>query len=470
VLLLIVVAFMLRCLAFAGLLPAWQGPDEPSHYAYAAEVAHGHLLPANRTAFATTPAIDAGVVGSAFLPYRNRTPDRPFAPPQRDALPVEASGLPDDPVAVVGYPPLFYLAVAPAYHLPGLDTASERLYALRAASVLLGACLLVLTFLLLRELVADDRLALLGVAFLSLMPMVLQASSIVNPDIGLTVAAAALTLAAVRVRTRGASIGRVAAVVAAAAAVALTKPIGPATALVLAGGLLGIPPVLRRVRPTWAAVTAVCVVGVVGLAAAGYVGSAYLRSRSGAQYGLSYLWQFYLPRLPFMQDVFPPGAVGDPTGLLTNPVPAWAVWVRTGVGYFGWVSAQLAPWLYVLALLSVLAVVAVAATAAARALRRPGVLAGEVGRVGAAGLLTAVGFLLLLHVAEAGHMIQFGGGDRLLQGRYLLPAAPLAVAVLVLGVSALPPRRAIATLGSLAAAWLVVTVGAFDALLGFYGR
>jgi hypothetical protein len=196
--------------------------------------------------------------------------------------------------------------------------------------------------------------------------------------------------------------------------------------------------------------------------AAGWVGSPHLRSLEGLRYATSYLWQFYLPRLPFMRDPF--DSALDPGRLLSEPVPAWAIWVRTGTGYFGWLSAPLAWPLYHLAAASVGLAVLLAVVAVARGRHR---LPAVVRRVVAAGVLTLVGFVGMLHVAELTVMLSIPG-ERLLQGRYLLPVLPLAVAVLTACLAALGRRAATWALAALATVWLVLTIGGFDAVLRFY--
>jgi len=45
VLIVLFLATLARAVAFAGALPAWQGPDEPAHYAYVERLATGGSQP-----------------------------------------------------------------------------------------------------------------------------------------------------------------------------------------------------------------------------------------------------------------------------------------------------------------------------------------------------------------------------------------------------------------------------------------
>jgi hypothetical protein len=77
---------------------------------------------------------------------------------------------------------------------------------------------------------------------------------------------------------------------------------------------------------------------------------------------LSYLWQFYLPKLPFMGEKFP----GYPR------YPVWDVLIQGFIGRFGYFQYGFPVWAYRLGFwfLTALAVVAVVAVARARAVRR----------------------------------------------------------------------------------------------------
>ena len=214
---LLVLATILRGIVWSGLLPAWQGPDETSHYAFVERLATWSYP--NRTIPPTT------------LPPRStpRSSTRPSStscctiPAGRSlrrcggSFPPEAPGLSQDAPSSLttnGYPPLYYALLVPLYRLPGLNTATSRLHAVRLGSALIAGLLVVLTFFLVRELVPDDTLALAGAGLVTLPPIVSQASGICNPDIGLAAACPALALASLRLATRGLTVRRFIAVAA----------------------------------------------------------------------------------------------------------------------------------------------------------------------------------------------------------------------------------------------------------------
>ena len=457
VLVLLVLAAVLRGLVWVAALPPWQGPDEPSHYWYAAEVAQGALVPEDRTTFSVTAAAASSLERAAWEGYQLRDESRPHTPEQVAQLKPEPPGLEDDPASVISYPPVAYWLLAPAYLFPGLDTATERLYALRLVLVLVGAALEPLTFLLVREVVPDDRLALAAAALVSTAPLVSQMSAVVNADIVLTVLTTALALLSVRVSTRGATLRRLAGVVVLAGAVTLTKPVGPATAAIVAGTLLGVPLLLRAVRrPALVAGgwIAACVVVLALLTQL----RTPVKGLDGLRFAVSYLWQFYLPPVGGMTRIARPEVFAE-------PVPAWPVWGKMGVGWFGWVTVQLRPWLYVLAVGSSLVASAAAAVTLGRRHRSLGPVAG---RLVAASLLVVACFVLLLHALEIQYMPAAGPNQTLLQARYLLPVVPIAMVPLAAGLSLLGPRRALGGMLALLAVWTFISVAAVNTVLHFY--
>ncbi len=66
---------------------------------------------------------------------------------------------------------------------------------------------------------------------------------------------------------------------------------------------------------------------------------------------VSYVWQFYLPRLPWMTPF-----------RSTAGLPLYDVWLREGWGLFGWLEIELSNWLYAL-LTGITALIAIAAAA-----------------------------------------------------------------------------------------------------------
>ena len=453
---LLVLATLLRGVAWAAALPPWQGPDEPAHYEYVERLANGDYPPRDG-AQVPSAALLASLNATGYDRFLVRTPDRPLDAPLH-TLPRERPDLSEagrGALSATAYPPLYYAALVPLYRLPGLTTATDRLYAVRFGSALMGAALVWTAFLLFRR-VARDGLAVLGAALLSLAPLVSQASAICNPDIGLALLSTALALCCVRLRLDGVTPLRALGTLALAVAVSATKPVGPVAAGVIVAALLGVPWLLSRRRG--ALVTSVAV-PLAGLAV--YAGALWhdgFSPLANARYAVSYVWQFYLPPLPFMEHIFSPG-------IITDPVPAWAIWMRTGVGYFGWISAAMPRAVYQLAALTI----ALGALGALVVLVRERRLqpAGR-GALLVAAALAVLLFVVALHTAELAYLLQTRGTDRLLQGRYLLPVIPLALLPVVAALDRLPPRGARAAALALASTWVLIAVAGLDTVLRFY--
>jgi 4-amino-4-deoxy-L-arabinose transferase-like glycosyltransferase len=120
----------------------------------------------------------------------------------------------------------------------------------------------------------------------------------------------------------------------------------------------------------------------------------------------SYLWQYYLPRLPGQ----------EPFKFNQTGYPAFQIWIKQGWAAFGWLEVRFSDAVYrVLAILTLIAG-AGAAAAVVRAWRR-------IDWAVAAYLATAAGALLAgLHWTDY-RFIE--GGNAFIQGRYLFPILPI---------------------------------------------
>lgn len=439
---LVAVAAVLRGVAWASALPAWQGPDETAHYAYVERLAHGALPLLELEGHTTSPAVRASHDASAYWSFRFREASRPLA--REEVLPEEAR-LSTEGHGAGGasvYPPTYYLLALPAYLIPGLDTATGRLFAVRLLSALLAGVLVVLTFALVREAVRHDGLALAGATLVALPPMVGQASGTVNPDILLAVALTGVALGLVQRVNGDRGPGPKSHIALWGALAVAAKPVGMVAAGALVAAFLVVPAVLRSRRAAALLTAAAASAGLAATVAAIVGGE---RIRSPYSFAVRYAWDFYLPRLP--------SVTGEPTA-----ARAWSVWVEGGVGSFGWLSVWLPTWAYWLALASVV----VAAGVAVAGLRRdrlalPLVLSCLVG---------AALYLALLHVAEL-RLLLVGQG-RLLQGRYLIPIIPLAVCAFLAAVAPLPARARSALVGGTVAVWALLSLLALGAVVDYF--
>jgi 4-amino-4-deoxy-L-arabinose transferase-like glycosyltransferase len=130
---------------------------------------------------------------------------------------------------------------------------------------------------------------------------------------------------------------------------------------------------------------------------------------------LSYLWQFYLPRLPFMNE-------------LQSGLPVYNVWFKGFVGRFGWLDTTFPGWVYTVAAGSFGVVFALAAAGFWRARDR---LARRWNELLAYAALMA-GFLVV--VGWAGYSGRLANGYIFEQSRYLLPLGALYAAFVALAV------------------------------------
>jgi hypothetical protein len=140
----------------------------------------------------------------------------------------------------------------------------------------------------------------------------------------------------------------------------------------------------------------------------------------------SYLWQFYLPRLPGQ-------------GRWTEGYPVFDVWIRQTWAAFGWLEVQFRHGVYVVFAAVTIAVAVAACVALWRARRR-------IDRALLAFLALAVLCLLVaLHWTD---YHQLREGRPFMQGRYLFPLVALAGAAAACALHTVPERRRRATAGA----------------------
>jgi predicted membrane protein DUF2142 len=422
----------LNAAAWALLTPAFQVPDEVVHVAYVQHIGEtGGPPPKPRETVLSRELAVAmadtryGSVGAATIkasvwsPVQQRRLLRDLrARPSRRATQDVGESEPE--------PPLYYALQAIPYRAARGATLLDRLVLMRLCSALLAGATALLAFLFVREALPGRPWAWsvggLGVAFL---PMLGFVSGGVNPDALLFAVSAALLLCLARAFRRG-----------------VTSRLAVWTGVVLAIGLLAkvnfyglVPPALlafalaaRAGERVWnrrvaralgiavgiAVVPFACVTALEALAwgrplAVGRATAPESRVGLGAHF--SYVWQILLPRLPGQARLFP-------------DYPAYEDLFKTFVGAFGAIVVRFPAWAYRLAvgLLAAVGVLAVRAALARRARlreRRAELLAYAATAV-ALVLLIAVSADLRRDVAEV------------VQGRYLLPLAPLLAAVLAL--------------------------------------
>jgi 4-amino-4-deoxy-L-arabinose transferase-like glycosyltransferase len=157
ILAIILLAYLALGTLYAALTPPWQVPDEPAHYNYVR-----HLVEEGRL-----PELRMGDYDQAYL---DEIRDHKFA------LTYSI-----DPIRYEFHqPPLYYLALVPLYAL-----TSGALLPLRLFSVLLGAGVLVVAYLVGREVLQRDQtwLALGSTAFIAFIPQHIAMTAAVENDV-----------------------------------------------------------------------------------------------------------------------------------------------------------------------------------------------------------------------------------------------------------------------------------------------
>ncbi len=450
----------------------WQSPDETTHFAYAQDLGESFRLPgvAGRPSVSSdqsTADAAAGASRTAFYPRA--------APPEWSRAAYRAylarEHAPDPPskddgggsLAANSNPPLYYLYAAGAYSLDRGGTAFGRLYAIRLAGVLLLVATTIGAWLLAGEVFGRRRLPQLACASVAgLLPMAAFMSTAVNPD-ALLIATwtFALWLGArvINHRVRFADAVALAAVTAAAILTKATSyALVPPVLLAVLLGWQRLPAIERRgALPALGAAAltlAVPVLGWVvfahftGRSAINAVGTSAAHPFKVTEF-LSYLWQFYLPRLPFL------------TPFRTTPqLPLYDVWVWQLTGVFGWLDVYLPLWIYKVAaavggLIAIGGIVLLARLRDRRHLALVGFFA-----------LAVLSLLGLLHVTEYRAVI--AGSPTFLQGRYLLPVVGIMGLAAAFIVNAVPRRVRAPACGLVVTTLLTLQVVSLVAVLGAY--
>jgi hypothetical protein len=420
--------------AWALFVPPFSVPDEAEHASYVQSlVENGERPPrgpATDRSFSTEERVARTVARNT--PYSSGLALKPPWEPTAERGWHENKGsLPRDDILAVGpqaeHPPLYYAYETVPYAVASGSDFFGRLYAMRLWSGLLLLVTVTGAWLLIGEMTGDDRLLqLAGAGCVGLQPMSTFMSAGVNPDALLFAAYSIALWLAVRVLRRP-SRAAVGGLLAAVGVAVLAKPAGlaliPAVVLVL--GLRAIARGRSRAA-VLGTVGAGAVLAVIGIAAErGVDRRAPVDVHLSTLRGFStYLWDFYLPRLPF-QHSYPALHIDN---------PAWTVWVKFAWGSFGFLEVQFPAGVYVVLAAVAFGVLVAAATAVARGRFDPG--RGPLAVFG----LTAVCLFFGLHWVDFQAVTDTGG--RVMQGRYLLPLMPIVGVAVAAGLRNLTRHRA----------------------------
>ena len=441
-LVLLLVLAALEALAWIAVVPALQGPDEPAHFSYVQNLAENGEAPK----FDRGTGIDSTEVGSAltFLNLRalagNRNARQFASEADEEAWRNVERGLPEGarknaggPNAVGKNPPLYYAYEAVPYLAFQDAPLLTRMFWMRVVSALLFVATVLFAWLLAAELFARTWPRVVAAGFVLLQPTLSFLASVINPDTMQACLWTAFLWIAVRTLLRGPRPGRLAALGLLPVAVLLTHGRGIALAPV---ALVALVLIAQRHRPRWRRPLLWSLGVGVPLALAflvwritsdasgpGYGGELNIppEARDPGQF-LSFVWQFYLPKLGFM-DV----RIGPDYGFRQ-------FWIEGFLGgRFGALETTFSPATYDLITMLALsvAVLLVVAVAVRRDLFVP---RWDVVVL----LLTAVVCLLLfLHFASFRALsTQDPPSDPLIVGRYLLPLTALVgVALATLAAS-----------------------------------
>ena len=426
--------------------PALHVPDEPQHLAYAQYLAETGKLPRpiSGAVFSAEEAqLFAGVRFNQVAGNRDgRPPWTAERSAQVESAIVGADRLSDGASSnTTNNPPLYYAAEALPYWLGSGRNLLDRLLLMRLLSAVLAGLTAAFVLLCVREVLPGAPWAAgAGALAFAVSPLFGFISGGVNNDAGLFAASAALLWLVARALRRGLD-ARTAAGIGAAFGLGLVTK---ATMLGFAPGLIVVAAILlRRSRAAEERVTLLKrIAAAAGVAAAPVIAYVALNRLtwdrplwSGGVAGtpagdvgsatpngfVSYLWQFYLPQLPFMDD--------QQTGL-----PLFNVWFKGLIGRYGWLDTVFPARAYDVAAILFAGILALAARAAWH--RRDRVRA-RLPELAAYATLCA-GLLLL--IGWAGYQGRLSDGNLFEQARYLLPLGAFYAGVVALAARGAGPR------------------------------
>jgi len=156
----IVVVYMVVGGLYAVKTPTWEAPDEPAHYNYIAYLAENGRFPVLQE-------------GDYPHKYLEEIKAAQF-PPEMSIAPIRYE---------FHQPPLYYLLAAPIYLATKPLALAQQVVVLRLFSLLQGGALLIVSYLVVREVFPEQEfLPLASVAFIATVPMHIAMSAAINND------------------------------------------------------------------------------------------------------------------------------------------------------------------------------------------------------------------------------------------------------------------------------------------------
>jgi 4-amino-4-deoxy-L-arabinose transferase-like glycosyltransferase len=459
------VAF-LSALAWSFFIPPFHVPDENAHAAYAQYVGEEGTPPKHGFAGLSPQENDTlGALG--FYATIGNQKVRVLTGPQlqqrldqveRDnPSPVSRS----DAGSATNNPPLYYTFAAAVYDIAPGKGLVDKLQWMRVLSALLAAVTVFCTFLFVRELLPGSPWAWpLGALAVAFQPVFGFIAGGVQVDNGLDACVAALMLAIAVALRRGLTVWRGAAIGLALAAGLLVKTTMIAFAPAAAVAVLVA--AFRAREDTRKALIGMAAAAVgLGLPLLIFVGlstEVWHRPIAGAADAIAntktvaspnlreqlvYLWQSYLPRLPFMKNEFP-----------SMDLPAWDLYFRGLVGRFGWLDYDFPEWVSWVCLALGTAVVAAAISGLIRLRAAMRSRWADFGVY----VLAVLGLLATIAIAGYRARLQSPIGQIFEQARYLLPLVPIYGALVAVGARSLGQRWGAALGGLVVMASIALTV------------
>jgi 4-amino-4-deoxy-L-arabinose transferase-like glycosyltransferase len=443
---------LLNAAVWGIVVPPFQVPDEISHFGYAQYLAETGKAPPQGPTAQYSPQENVALGALFFASVVGRPEMRGImTPPEDSGLRAQLATNPSPAgpggaSSITNQPPLYYALVAVPYLLSPSHEILTRLALMRLLSALLAAGTVLCIFLFLRELLPASPWAwTVGALMVAFQPTFDFIAAGVQGDNLLFFASAATFLALARTYKRGLTTRRAAAI----GTVTVVGVLGKLTFISLVPGialallLLGWRAWPRGRERALLNVGLACAIVVLpvlayavlnatvwhrgGVTAGGFAGAATGALPTGDTVNfketLDYIWQLYLPRLPFMFKEF-------------NYFPLTATWLNGTVGHFGWLDYTFPLWVYTVArwLFIALAVLAVSTLIGLRARIRALLGLLVCFAVMAAGLLAAIGYAGIRY--RAVHGVPFE------QARYLFPLLALYALFMVLAARGLGRRWA----------------------------
>jgi 4-amino-4-deoxy-L-arabinose transferase-like glycosyltransferase len=463
-------------------MPAFNAPDEAAHYAYVESLGEHHRLPykdptkpggsysAEALLAIQYTALHVTQHPEIKLPWTNLE-QRQWAKANANARQRRPDLVGGGYTAARSYSPFYYVIDLPAYLAVKGSDVFTRLGLMRLVSALLAGLTALAAFFFVRELFPTRTwAAALGGLAVAFQPMFAQMGGAVNNDVLLFLMATIELYVLARIWRRGMSLANAVAAGTVLGLGILAKPTMIAFAPVVAAMFLYV-----LVRDRWRArsiaawtgaalapfaLLLVLNYGVWG-ASGGLSGSSASttpeRGTAHLSEFLSYLWQWYLPRLPFMYSEFWSRTYEHVS------FPLYDLFFKGFWGDFGHLEIDYPGWVYGILIACSIAVLALVAYAAVHAKLRRDVLAAGL----LLGVLPVVMTALLVNVRAYLSLIE--SNEPFAQGRYLLQTVAVLGAALAAAAVGLGERR-----GRALAAAMVVSLAAFNmfslglVLLRFY--